>query len=165
MEGAGRYAVRSGWRAEDVHAGRKEAGALIYCFEKCDDCFWRRARLVFFVAWLGGTHTIFIYQAVCDGPEIICRQAVSWKADHFLCYGLELGLLCQKSLWGWWVPGRSGIRWGLARQLNPQCSEDFAASGAGLFAGRVYMAAFLSGAMAARAFFPDEHSKISTSLP
>jgi tetratricopeptide (TPR) repeat protein len=100
------------WLARgDVMLARKERRAD-YCFEKA----MLLAPRDWFVAWLGA-RIRFYYQQFAMALKLL-QQAVSWKADHFLLW-LELGL-CQKAL-GLVGPARDSL--GLARQLNPQCSE------------------------------------------
>ena len=100
------------WLARgDVMLARNERRAD-YCFEKA----MLLAPRDWFVAWLAA-RIRFYYEQFAMALKLL-QQAVSWKADHFLLW-LELGL-CQKSL-GLVGPARDSF--GLARQLNPQCSE------------------------------------------
>ena len=69
-----------------------------------------------FVAWLAA-RIRFYYEQFAMALKLL-QQAISWRSDHFLLW-LELGL-CQRAL-GLVGPARDSF--GLARQLNPQCTE------------------------------------------
>jgi tetratricopeptide (TPR) repeat protein len=100
------------WLARaDVLLARKERRAD-FCFEKA----LLLAPRDWFVAWLAA-RIRFFYQQFAMALKLL-QQAVSWRSDHFLLW-LELGL-CQKAL-GLVGPARDSF--GLARQLNPQCTE------------------------------------------
>jgi tetratricopeptide (TPR) repeat protein len=100
------------WLARaDVLLARKERWAD-FCFEKA----LLLAPRDWFVAWLAA-RIRFFYQQFAMAFKLL-QQAVSWRSDHFLLW-LELGL-CQKAL-GLVGPARDSF--GLARQLNPQCTE------------------------------------------
>ena len=100
------------WLARgDVMLARKERRAD-FCFEKA----MLLAPRDWFTAWLAA-RIRFYYEQFAQALKLL-QQAVSWRTDHFLLW-LELGL-CQKSL-GLVGPARDSF--GLARQLNPQCSE------------------------------------------
>jgi tetratricopeptide (TPR) repeat protein len=100
------------WLARaDVLLARKERRAD-FCFEKA----LLLAPRDWFVAWLAA-RIRFFYQQFAMSLKLL-QQAVSWRSDHFLLW-LELGF-CQKAL-GLVGPARDSF--GLARQLNPQCTE------------------------------------------
>jgi tetratricopeptide (TPR) repeat protein len=100
------------WLARaDVLLARSERRAD-FCFEKA----LLLAPRDWFIAWLAA-RIRFFYKQFAMALKLL-QQAVSWRSDHFLLW-LELGL-CQKAL-GLVGPARDSF--GLARQLNPQCTE------------------------------------------
>jgi tetratricopeptide (TPR) repeat protein len=100
------------WLARgDVMLARNERRAD-YCFEKA----MLLAPRDWFVAWLAARVRIY-YEQFAMALKLL-QQAVSWRADHFLLW-IEMGL-CQRSL-GLVGPARDSF--GLARQLNPGCTE------------------------------------------
>jgi tetratricopeptide (TPR) repeat protein len=100
------------WLARgDVLLAREEQRAD-YCFEKA----LLLAPHDWFVAWLAARIRYF-YEQFALAMKLL-RQAVEWKADHFLLW-LELGQ-CQQALG---LVGAAKDSFGVARQLNPRCQE------------------------------------------